>query len=156
MCLKLFLAFICLLLCSCLSGPDSETVRYKNKIVLDFEVANIIDNECIFGEISLIPYESSPECFYLVETPDHLDSVFLDISYLYTWTPRLDEFFPSQGMLLVYFRYISSEDCYNEHSVSFNGDTVFIDVSIEEFEVNNPSPGLNGVVIPIGIIPAID
>ncbi len=154
--LEVSFAFISLLLCSCLSGPDSETVHFNNQIALGFEVANIIDNECIFGEIFLTPYESSPECFYLVETPDHLDSVFMDISYMFDWTPQLDEFFPETGMLLVYFRDVPSEDCYNEHSVSLRNDTVFIDVSIEEFEVELPSPGLAGVAIPIGIIPALD
>ncbi len=149
-------AFISLLLCSCLSGPDSETIHYKNQIALDFEVADILDNNCIFGEIFLIPFEPSSECFYLVESPSLLDSVFMDISYLYAWTPRFEEFFPTEGMLLVYYRVVSSEDCYNEHSVSLSNDTVFIDVSIEEFEVEDPSPGLNGVVIPIGVIPALD
>ena len=154
--LKAIFIIVSLLLCSCLSGPDSETVHFKNQIALGFEVADIINNECIFGEIVLIPYESSPECFYLVETPDHLDSVFMDIWYMYTWTPQFDEFFPETGMLLVYYRDVSSEDCFNEHSVSLRNDTVFIDVSIEEFEVEFPSPGLNGVAIPIGIIPAPD
>lgn len=57
-------------------------------------------------------------------------------------------------MLLVFFINAAYEDSYNEHSVSLSGDTISVNISIEEY-MNNEDvvPGFNPMVIPIGVIP---
>lgn len=132
-------------------------MHYTGQIVLDFEVSEIVDNECIDREIDLIPIIQSSDFLYLVENPDDLDSVFWTVSYSFEWTPHLEEFFPEEGMLLVFFRNAAYEDSYNEHSVTLNGDTITVEISIQEYEGDEDIvPGFNPMVIPIGVIPAKD
>ncbi len=142
-----------LTICGCHLDPDSKTVHYEGQIVLNREIAEIIDNECIEGEIALLPSEQSPENLYLVENPDDIDSVFWTVAYSFESTPHLEDYFAENGMLLVFLRDAAIEDSYIEHSISLNGDTISIDVSIEENQVDNPLYGTKSIVIPIGIIP---
>lgn len=137
----------------CNLDPESKTVHYEGQIVLNRDIAEIINNECLEGEIGLLPSVQSPKHLYLVESPDDIDSVFWTVSYSFESTPHLEEFFPENGILLVFLRHAAIEDSYIEHSVSLNGDTISIDVSIEENQVENPLYGTNEIVIPIGVIP---
>jgi hypothetical protein len=80
--------------------------------------------------------------------------VFYAVHYSFERTPHLEEFFPEEGMLLVFFRNAAYEDSYNGHSVSLSGDTISVDISIEEYEGDGCTvPGFNPMVIPIGVIP---
>lgn len=153
--LRVTLLIALLTFCGCLFGPDSKTVHYTGQIVLDFEVSEIIDHECIDREIDITPYIPSSDYLYLIESADDIDSVFYAVHYSFEWTPHLEEFFPEEGMLLVFFRNAAYEDSYNEHSVSLSGDTISVDISVEEYESDEDVvPGFNPMVIPIGVIPA--
>ncbi len=153
--LGITLLIVLLTFCGCLFGPDSKTVHYTGQIVLDFEVLEIIEHECIDGEIDITPKIPSSDYLYLIESADDIDSVFYAVNYYYEWTPHLEEFLPEEGMLLVFFRNAAYEDSYNGHSISLSGDTISVDISIEEYEGDEAvAPGFNPMVIPIGVIPA--
>lgn len=145
-----------ILLSGCGANPYADTVHQTDYTVLDFNVADIVDH----GEFSrymeiLWPYELEDNCFYYIESPKYLDSLFQSIEYTYPpGGPRLEDFFPEDGMLLLYFDTVWSSTAYINHKISFSADTVSIDVSLTE----NPSMKNDGkciyyLIIPIGIIP---
>jgi len=135
----------------CLFSSDSEIVHYTGQVDLGFEITQIINNECVDNEIS-IHWALFEDNFYLIESLEHLDS--LEVYYEFEWTPRLEEFFPEDGMLLLYSRSTDYEVSYINHSITLYGTTVFLDLALEEFDVDNPVPGIRGFIVPIGIVPA--
>ena len=146
-CISALLSSGCLL-----DSSDSEIVLYTDQFEFGFQIAQLIDNECINDEISISSHNFSFEDnFYLIESLEHLDS--LDVHYEFEWTPHLEKFFPLNGMLLLYYRYTDYEVEYIDHSIELNGTTVHMDFTIEEYNVDNPLPGIREFIIPIGIIP---
>jgi len=104
--LRFTLLITLLTFCGCLFGPDSKTVHYTGQIVLDFEVSEIIDHECIDREIDISPYIPSSDYLYLIESADDIDSVFYAVHYSFEWTPHLEEFIPVIDSPSEYFRRI--------------------------------------------------
>ena len=51
--------------------------------------------------IGITPKEPSENSLYLIESLEQIDSV-VSVYYEYEWTPHLEEFFPEDGMLLLY------------------------------------------------------
>ena len=147
----------CSTLCSCFLSPEENTYHQTDQIILDFNPAEIVDNGEFSKNISdMWPVEFTENCFYLVESPEYLDSLFPTIEYSgpgYSG-PKLEDLFPEDGMLLVYFDLVWSSSAYINHEISFSADTVFIDVALKEDpNLKDHEKGIYFLIVPIGIVP---
>ncbi len=140
------------LFCACVS--DNEEFSYlstKYETELDVEIESIVDNGYYLDEIHLTPYEISPDNFYALESPAMLDSVFTSISYSGVDTPHLEDLFPDNGILVIYYE-STFYDC-SDHTISFSDSSLFIDVTFKvPLEPHDPCPPLD-LVFPIGVMP---
>lgn len=150
------LVLICSLFCNCFLNPSPTIVHQTDYVYLGYDIAEIIDN----GEFSksiedIMPFEFADNHFYLIESPEHLDSVFQTISYRHLYSgPRLEDLFPENGILLLYLDYPWGSDGCIDHEVSFSADTVFIDVSLTENpNLKSGEKSIYYLIIPIGVIP---
>lgn len=96
--------------------------------------------------IILWPYEYSEDGFYLVESPEMLDSIFCTVNY-----PGIDTLFPEDGMLLIYIDDIFLCEGINEYTYSFMDDTVHVDLTIRRWLDGPYQPGIYNLVFPIGL-----
>ncbi len=147
---------ICSLFCNCFLNPSPTVVHQTDFATLGFEVAETIDH----GEFSKViediwPFELADNHFYLIESPEDLDSIFQPISYCHLYSgPGLEDLFPENGMLLLYFDTVWSSTAYIDHKISFSADTISIDVSLTENpDLKSGDKGIYYLIIPIGVIP---
>ena len=146
------LAVISLLTVSaCLFGSDDDN-RYEDSYeqrykVITGEIDQLFDNGYKTSLNGIIyPNVYSEDGFYLVESPEMLDSVFFDIYYA-----GIDTLFPENGMLLILSFHLIMSLEVAEYTYSFNDDTVFVDLTIRRW-LNHPSqPGILNYAFPIGI-----
>ena len=132
---------------ACLFGSEEvEAFTEQHRKVLSGEIEQLYDNGYRDGsDIILVPWEYSEDNFYLVESPDMLDSVFEVIEY-----PGIDTLFPEDGMLLILHFDNGWERILGDYSYSFSGDTVIVDLTVYD----NPGPHNPVVwnwVFPIGV-----
>ncbi len=142
-----------LFICACIFDNDEPTFTYeKYETTLDFEIESIEDNGYYIDKIHLEANEVSPNHFYVIESPEMLDSVFSLISYSGESTPLLDDFFPDNGVLVIFDGGTYYNDCY-DHTISFSDSSLFIDVTFEVPDKPlDPCPPLD-FVIPVGVVP---
>ena len=144
-----------LLSTGCIVGSDTEIIHYTDMITLDFNIGSIVNNECIDNYVDAFPVTPRDDNFYLIESPEQIDSV-LNVYYEFEWSPRLEEFFPENGMLLVYLQNTNLEDGYEGHSCKLYDRTIYIDLVINKYIGDETiSPGIRSIIVPIGIIPAV-
>jgi len=140
----------------CMSDVDYNDRTEEITKVLKGEVRHFFDNGYIIsGNAILVPYECSSDDFYLIGSPDELDSVFMEINYPSMGSPRLDTLFPEEGELLIY-------DCHEirpleelkDYSISVSGDTLRLALCIREWMRPGPPPQSTPwyCVFPIGIV----
>ena len=151
------LIVLCSILCSCFLSPEEDTVHQTDQIILGFNPAEIVDNGEFSKNISdMWPDEFTENCFYLIESPEYLDSLFPYIEYSspgYSG-PKLEDLFPEDGMLLVYFDTVWSSSAYINHEITLSADTVFIDIALKENpNLKDHEKGIYYLIIPIGIVP---
>jgi hypothetical protein len=150
------LIVLCSVLCSCFLSPEEDTVHQTDQIILGFSPAEIVDNDEFSRYTSCMSsIEHTDSCFFLVESPEYLDSIFY-IEYLgpgYSG-PKLEDLFPEDGMLLVYFDEVWSSSAYISHEITLSADTVFIDIVLKENpNLKDHEKGIYYFIIPIGIVP---
>lgn len=111
------------------------------------------DNGYIINAIVLHPRQQSHDGFYLVESPEMLDSIFELISYEFEYTPRLETFFPEDGMLLIFEWNLFYGDDLLDYQISTVGDTVLVDLDVRDWSLDGDpiDPGIWVHVFPIGI-----
>ncbi len=136
---------------ACLFGTsdDEQYVDYneQHRKVISGEIEQLFDNGYRKNYNPILePYEYSEDGFYLVESPEMLDSIFRYINY-----PGIDTLFPEDGMLLIldYHLYFGKEVI--EYAYSFSGDTVEVDLTVREWLGGPYQPGIWCYVFPVGL-----
>lgn len=123
-----------------------DTSERKSKIVAG-EVKELFDNGFRRSDnIILDPYEQSDDGFYLVESPEMLDSIFSAVNY-----PGIDTLFPEDGMLLILTMNFYFYQEITEHAYSFSEDTIQVDYTVRSWLDGPYEPGIWNIVFPIGI-----
>lgn len=123
---------------------DIYEQKYK---VITGEIEQLFDNGYMRSANTILcPYEYSDDGFYLLESPEMLDSVFSAVNY-----PGIDTLFPEDGMLLIYCMDLFSYEEINEYSYSFNNDTVLVDLTIRKWLDGPYPPWIFNLVFPIGL-----
>lgn len=136
---------------ACLFGSDDDDqyqdrIEHKYKVVTG-EIEQLFDNGYMRSiNIILWPYEYSEDGFYLVESPEMLDSIFSAVNY-----PGIDTLFPEDGMLLIYIDGIFFGEELTEYTYSFIDDTVHVDLTIRRWLDGPYQPGIYHLVFPIGL-----
>ena len=144
---------LCLLLSGCVfdsNKTDHSTARYTK--TLPFNVAQISD-EGFYGDdvMWLEWYEYPDDNFFLVESPEMIDSLF---EYVYPNTDFLSSLFPENGMLLIHVSPLPYGWSPGEHILTLEGNTIILDEYI--FTTNTEQSGGWGRCFSvIGLIPAI-
>ncbi len=148
-------AVMCVLFAvACIFGESEYEDHYEVwKKSVGTSVEDYFDNGCYIDEIILVPREPSPDRFYIVESPEMLDSVFTSISYSGGDIPRLETLFPEGGSLLILDYALLTGREILEYNVSADQDTITIDMTIRRW-LNGPplQPGFWPVVFPVGFV----
>ncbi|MCK4506887.1 MAG: hypothetical protein KAW14_14820 [Candidatus Aegiribacteria sp.] len=135
------------------SDPDyTDSQRLYKKSVGEI-VVELFDNGYYVNDILLEPWEFSQDGFYIVESPDMLDSVFENIGYSGDSVPRLEDLFPEGGSLLIFSkRYLNIGDKILEHQISADLDTIVVDMTVRDWPGPQEPGNCSTVVFPIGFI----
>ena len=148
----ILITMISLLIVSACLFDSNDDRQYEDRIeqkykVITGEVEQLFDNGYMRSiNTILCPYEYSEDGFYLVESPEMLDSVFSAVNY-----PGIDTLFPEDGMLLIYCDHIFFYEEIIEHTYSFKDDTVQVDLTIRKWLDGPYEPGIFNLVFPIGL-----
>jgi len=138
-----------LLSSACIFGnSDPEVLHMVFVKSLGTDIDEYFDNGCFFDEILLTPRVPSQDNFYLVESPELLDSVFEQIVYQGSGTPRLDTLFPEGGSLLILDTIYGWD--FRSYEISASRDSVIIDISGTLPPI--PYQWVPPMVIPVGIV----
>lgn len=113
-------------------GPDWEYYTREYSTVLPFDILSAYDLHLFENELNMQPIEYSEDGFYLIESPEHLDSVFYSIQYLYDWTPRLDTIFPEDGQLVLFDYFYPCGTQLLEYGISSSQDTLRIMIELRK------------------------
>lgn len=101
------------------SDPDYTDSQRLYKKSVGETVVELFDNGYYVDDILLNPWEWSEDGFYIVESPDMLESVFEGIGYSGDNIPRLEDLFPEGGSLLIFcYRYLFIGDQILEYQIS--------------------------------------
>lgn len=136
---------------ACLFGSndaDQYEDRSEQRLkAITGEIEQLFDNGYMRSDNTIIdPYECSEDGFYLVESPEMLDSLFSAVNY-----PGIDTLFPEDGMLLILsFHLIFSEEV-TDYTYTFSEDTVQVDYTIRKWLDRPYDPGIWNFVFPIGL-----
>lgn len=123
---------------------DRTEQKYK---VITGEIDQLFDNGYMRSANTILdPFEYSEDGFYLVESPEMLDSVFSAVNY-----PGIDTLFPEDGMLLIYCHQILFHEEIIEYTYSFKDDTAQVDLTIRKWLDGPYLPGIFNLVFPIGL-----
>jgi len=127
-------------------GQYEDTSQQKRKVVAG-EVNELFDNGFRRSDNTILdPYEQSDDGFYLVESPEMLDSIFSTVNY-----PGIDTLFPEDGMLLILTMNLYFYQEITEYSYSFMEDTIQVDYTVRSWLDGPYQPGIWNIVFPIGI-----
>lgn len=147
------LAVIIFLQMACIfDSSEDDLILQRVEKELDFEIASLIDNGHFIEKITLVPRQINPDLFYLIESPDLLDSVFSSISYSGETTPLLENLFPENGMLLIYDGILAGQGILDKYQISAIHNTLYLEFEWAPYE-DLPDPCAFSWVFPIGIIP---
>lgn len=141
-----------LLVTSACLFDSSEDNQYEDSIeniskVVPGEIEQVFDNGFMRStNMILDPFEQSDDGFYLIESPEMLDSVFSVVNY-----PGIDSLFPEDGMLLVLTLNLFSHEGIIEHEISFSSDTVQVEYTVRSWLDGPYEPFVWQIVFPIGI-----
>jgi len=141
-----------LLAVACSTGPEYRDYQLEMVKVLPLSIAQVIDRGDFEEQIILYPVEPAQDRFYVVESPEYLDSLFNMIEYQSATTPRLDTLFPDNGILVLLDLYIGWDDDLLGYQISHSADTLRILLEIREWLVDCPMPGLHGHLIVMGVV----
>lgn len=137
--------------CSTDSEYEDRTVQLST--VLKNSVESLIDNGYMMdGSEILVPFEVSQDGFYLLDSPEMIDSVFQHIYYPSPESPRLDTLFPNGGSLLVLDHKLFLCEELLDYSLSFSGDTVRVALSVRTWVDRPHEPESWAFVFPMGIV----
>ena len=134
------------------SEPEYEDYHAVSKKSVGASVEEYFDNGCYIDDIILEPHEHSPDGFYIIESPDMLDSVFNSISYGGGDIPRLETLFPEGGKLLILDTYIIFAEEILEYQISADQDTIIIDITVRKWLDGPYNPCIWNVVVPVGFV----
>jgi hypothetical protein len=142
-----------LLVTGCSTEPEYDDRTVELSEILKNTVEQVFDNGYIMsGNDILVPYQISQDGFYLVDSPEQLDSVFRYIYYPSPDSPRLDSLFPDGGSLLVLDQSLLFCEEIINHTYSFSKDTVLITLTVRRWLDRIYDPGIWFFVFPIGIV----
>lgn len=138
---------------SACDNDDYEDRTVEFTTILSSDVQLLADNGYMTGTESILyPYESSPDHFYFVESPEMLDSMFQNIGYPDDYSgPPLDSLFPEGGSLLILDIPAAVEDEVLDYGFGYSGDTVTVVVEIRNWD-GVVMPGIREIVFPIGVV----
>lgn len=123
---------------------DSSEQKYK---VITGEIEQLFDNGYMRSINTILhPYEYSEDGFYLVESPEMLDSIFSVVNYA-----GIDTLFPEDGMLLILSFDLFFGKELTGYTYSFKDDTVKVDLTIRTWLDGPYEPGIWNFVFPIGL-----
>lgn len=123
-----------------------DSYEHKSRVVTG-EIKELFDNGFRRStNVILSPYQQSADGFYLVESPEMLDSIFSEVNY-----PGLETFFPNDGMLLIFTMNLFFYQEIAEHAYSFNEDTIHVDYVVRSWLDGPYEPGIWYIALPIGI-----
>ena len=91
------------------------------------------------------PHEYSDDGFYIVESPEMLDSIFYEVNY-----PGIDTLFPENGVLLILDLHLFFGHELTGDVFFFSDSTLKVDLAIREWE-GLFDPGVWNYVFPVGI-----
>lgn len=94
----------------------------------------------------LQPYEESSEVdFYLLNSPEMLDSLFIEVNY-----PGIEALFPEDVVLLLFTRTVKFGNELTDNVFFFNDNILNVDLKFKEWE-GLFEPGVWNFVFPVGI-----
>lgn len=93
----------------------------------------------------LDPYETSEDGFYIVESPEMLDSIFQEVNY-----PGIDTLFPENGVLVIFNYYLIFRHELTDNVVFFTDSTLKVHLTIRDWDMLT-DPGVWEFVFPVGI-----
>lgn len=141
-----------LLAVACSTGPEYRDYQLEMVKVLPLSIAQVIDRGDFEEQIVLYPFEPAEDRFYVVESPEYLDSLFYMIEYQSATTPRLDTLFPDNGILVLLDLYICWEEDLLGYQISHSADTLKVLLEIRQWFVDIAMPGLHPHLIVIGVV----
>lgn len=141
-----------LLAVACSTGPEYRDYQLEMVKILPLSIAQVIDWGDFEEQIILYPREPAQDRFYVVESPEYLDSLFSIIVYQSATTPRLDTLFPDNGILVLLDLYVDWEEDLLGYQISHSADTLRVLLEIREWLVDLPMPGLHGHLIVMGVV----
>ena len=153
---RLITLLVVMLLFSCKNTLDSSEEEYTIQYIrletsLDFSIADLIDKGHYLNSI-IIPSSEETMGFLLIESPEHIDSIYPGISYSGSDTPHLEDLFPEDGMLLVYNGILVYGETLEEYTVSHVDSFVYIDQVVFDWD-GLFDPGVWRSVYVIGVFP---
>ena len=147
------LALSAILLCGCSTDSEYEDNTVELSTVLKNSVELLIDNGYMMdGSEILVPYEISQDGFYLLDSPEMIDSVFQHIYYPSPDSPRLDTLFPDGGSLLILDHRLFLCEELLDYTLSYSGDTVRVSLSVRTWVDRPYEPGFWDFVFPMGVV----
>jgi len=142
-----------LLLSGCVFDSDKtdhSTARYTK--TLPFMLAQISDQGFYGDDVMWLEWsEYSDDDFYLVESPEMIDSVF---EYVHPNADFLSNLFPENGMLLIHVSDLPYGWSASEHILTLEGNTVILDEYISTSD-EEQSGDCGACFSVIGLIPAV-
>jgi len=148
----ILLVMSALLAVACSTGPEYRDYQLELVKVLPSSIAQVIDRGDFEEQIILYPVEPAQDRFYVVESPEYLDSLFYLIEYQSATTPRLDTLFPDNGILVLLDLLIFWEEDLLGYQISYSADTLKVLLEIREWLVENPMPGCHPHLIVMGVV----
>ena len=129
------------------SDDDSyEIVNLQFEKTLTAEIDQIFYNGYMrSNNIILRPYEYSEDGFYIVESPEMLDSIFSQVNY-----PGIDSLFPVNGILVIFDYHFALRQGLTGNVAFFTDSTLRVDLTIREWDMLT-DPGVWEFVLPVGI-----
>ncbi len=130
------------------SSDDSsyEIVNLQFEKTLTAEIDQIFYNGYMrSNNIILRPYEYSEDGFYIVESPEMLDSIFSQVNY-----PGIDSLFPENGILVILWFSLFYNHELTGNVVFFADSTLKVHLTIRDWDMLT-DPGVWGFVMPVGV-----
>ena len=134
---------------ACITSPEDYPYEYRSE---QWEKTLSADIDQIFyhgfrkhyNQI-LLPYEYSEDGFYLLNSPEMLDSIFMEVNY-----PGIDTLFPEDGVLLLFTTSVFFGHELTDNVIFFNDSILNVHLRFREWE-GLFDPGVWEFVFPVGI-----
>lgn len=142
---------ILLLFAACITSNSDDVceVYYSQRETkLSAEIDQIFYNGYISDHNPVfIPNEPSQDGFYIIESPEMLDSVFVEINY-----PGIESLFPENGILAILSLYVIFNHEFTGCVFFFSDSTLKADISTREvISETLADPGVMHLVFPVGV-----